>query len=81
MDNEAIKQLIQAGIPDAEVIVEGEGCDLKATVISPAFEGKSLLEKQKMVLGQVKDQIRSGEIHALAPKAYTPEQWEARQNK
>jgi len=62
------------------VIVEGEGCDLKATVISEAFDGKSLLEKQRMILGQVKDQIRSGEIHALAPKAFTPEEWEARQS-
>ena len=67
--------LIKAGIPDAEVLVEGEGCNFTVVVVSPVFEGLSLLKKQKQVMATVTEQIRSGALHAIAVKAYTPDEW------
>lgn len=78
MDIEQVKQLIEQAIPDAQVTVSGDGCNLQAVVISPAFEGLPMLKQHQMVYAAVNKHIASGEIHALAIKSYTPAQWEER---
>ena len=75
MQNSEVKALIEAGLPDAEVQVSGEGCDFQALVVSPAFEGKLPVARQKMVYATLGDLITSGALHAVTIKAYTPEQW------
>lgn len=67
--------MIEAGLPGAQVTVNGDGSHFEARVISTEFEGKSPVQKQKMVYATVNDKITSGELHALTIKAYTPEQW------
>lgn len=79
MQIEDIKVLIEAGIPGSEVILSGEGCNANVIVIADAFEGKSLLDQQRMVYATLGDRITSGEIHALSIKSYTPSQWAAAQ--
>ena len=73
MQTETVARLIEAGIPGAEVKVTGDGSHFEAVVVSSEFHGKSLLEKQRMVYATVDEQIRSGELHALSIKTYTPE--------
>jgi len=75
MKQEEVIALIKVGFPDAEVLVEGMDCNFSCVVISPAFEGLGLLQKQKAVLATVKEQITRGELHAMSIKAYTPQQW------
>ncbi|NOY73336.1 MAG: BolA/IbaG family iron-sulfur metabolism protein [Gammaproteobacteria bacterium] len=75
MEKVEIIDLIKAGIVDAEVFVEGEGCNFTVVVVSHTFEGQSLLKKQKQVMATVAEQIRSGALHAIAVKAYTPDEW------
>lgn len=70
-----VKALIEKAIPGSEAIISGEGCNLSATVISSSFEGKSLVQEQKMVYAAVNHLIASGDLHALGIKAYTPEEW------
>ena len=77
METSAIEQLISAGLPDCQVQVTGDGSHFEAVVIDPAFSGKSLLQKQRLVMDTVRDQIASGELHALSIKTYTPEEWAA----
>ncbi len=76
METSQIKQLIEAGIDNAEAIVTGDGGKYEATVISPAFEGLSMLKEHQLVYATVNAQIASGELHALTIKAYTPDEWE-----
>jgi acid stress-induced BolA-like protein IbaG/YrbA len=76
MQPEEVKTLIEAGIPGSEATVQGDGSHFDAIVVSPEFEGKSLVVKQKMVYATVTDRITSGELHALTIKAYTPAEWE-----
>lgn len=76
METSDIKQLIEAGITDAQVFVTGDGGKYEATVISPAFEGLSMLKEHQMVYATVNSQIASGELHALTIKAFTPKEWE-----
>ena len=74
METDAVKALIEQGLPGARVEVSGDGRHFEATVISDAFEGKSLLQRHRMVHATVEKQIKSDELHALSIKAYTPQQ-------
>ncbi len=78
MLTEEIVALIKAGIPDAEIIVDGEDCSFSVTVVSASFEGLSLLKKQKAVMATVKDAIASGALHAITIKAHTLDEWAAK---
>ena len=72
-----IKSLIEKGIPGAQVFVDGEGCSASVVVVSDEFDGKNMLQQQKMVYATLGDNIVNGTIHALTIKAYTVAQWEA----
>lgn len=72
MDSTTIEQLIRAGLPDADVAVHGEdGVHFEARVVSPAFEGKSTLQRHRMVYATL-GELMGGEIHALALRTETP---------
>ncbi|WP_078120747.1 BolA family protein [Thiosocius teredinicola] len=74
METERVKALIEAGMPGAQVEVNGDGRHFEATVISSDFEGKSLIQRHRMVMATVSEQIASDELHALSITAKTPEQ-------
>ena len=78
MENEQVEALISAGMPGAKVTVTGDGRHFEATVVSDVFEGKTLIQRHRMVMDTVKAQIASDELHALSIKTYTPEQWQAK---
>lgn len=74
MDAETIRQLIQQGLPDAQVQVQGDdGVHFEATVVSPAFAGKMPLARHRMVYATLGD-LMGGAIHALALKTVTPDE-------
>ncbi len=75
MSDVDIKSLIEQGIPGAEVIMDGDGCNASVIVVSESFDGQSKLKQQKMVYATLGDLITNGTIHALSIKSYTPEQW------
>lgn len=54
----------------------GGGDHWQVIIVSPAFEGKGLLEQHQMVYGALKEPIADQRIHALALKTYSPTQWE-----
>jgi acid stress-induced BolA-like protein IbaG/YrbA len=50
MDSTTIEQLIRAGMPDAEITVSGaDGVHFEAHIISTEFEGKTTLQRHRMV--------------------------------
>ena len=71
-------QMIEQNIPGATATVTGDGSKFEAIVISAAFEGKSLVAKHKMVYAALDAQLKTGAIHALSVKAFTPEEWDMR---
>ena len=77
MEADEVKKCIEEGIPGADVTVDADGNKYTAIVVSNAFEGKTMIAEQKMVYAAVDEHIKSGAIHALTIKAYTPEEWEA----
>lgn len=76
---EEVVAVIKAGIPDAEVMVDGADCSFSVTVVSASFEGLSILKKQQAVMATVKEQIASGALHAISVNALTPAEWAAKQ--
>jgi acid stress-induced BolA-like protein IbaG/YrbA len=72
MTLEEVQAKLEAGIQNSTVTMEGDGCNCSTLVVSPIFEGLSLLARQKMVLAVVRTDIDSGELHALSIKAHTP---------
>jgi stress-induced morphogen len=70
-----IKQRIEAAIPGAQAEVEdwtGGGDHFKATVIAPAFAGRSRIEQHQLVYRIFGAEI-GGPIHALSLKTQSPE--------
>ena len=66
-----IKNWIEAGLPDASVQCEGDGAHFEAVIVSPAFEGKSLVQKHQLVYAALGDKMKET-IHALSMKTLTP---------
>lgn len=74
MNPSIIKQLIEAGMPGAQVDVMGDdGVHFEARVVSEAFAGKLPLARHRMVYATLGDKM-GGEIHALALKTLTPDE-------
>ncbi len=81
MENAEVARLIEAGLAGSKATVTGDGRHFEAVVVSEAFAGKSLLQKQRMVMNTVKNQIESDELHALSIKTFTPEEFTASTSK
>ncbi len=79
MQCDDIKNLIQQGLPDSIVFVDGDGIHFNAIVIYTGFAGKSRIQKQQLVYTALGDRIANGTIHAISIKTYTPEEWTLRQ--
>ncbi|HFD81442.1 MAG TPA: BolA/IbaG family iron-sulfur metabolism protein [Gammaproteobacteria bacterium] len=74
MQADELRRRIEDGIPDATVEVQGDGDHFEATVVSPAFEGKSMVQQHQMVYAAL-GELMQGAVHALSFRTFTPEQW------
>jgi stress-induced morphogen len=54
----------------------GSETHFKVIVVSERFEGRSLIDRQRMVYAALEGELKAG-LHALTMKALTPAQWEA----
>ena len=74
MDAERIRQLIEAGMPAAHVVVQGaDGVHFEAEVVSAAFRGKLPIARHRMVYATLGEAM-GGAIHALSLRTLTPEE-------
>lgn len=79
MNADDVKQLIEENLADAEATVthprgEHDEDHLAATVVSPAFEGETLVAQHQLVYDALGDHMTT-DIHALELKTYTPEEY------
>jgi len=77
MDPRDIAALIEQnlGHSQANVQTDGQG-HYEATVVCPAFAGKRSLQRHQMVYATLGSRV-GHEIHALALKTFTPEEWQS----
>ncbi|MFC6954614.1 BolA family protein [Halorubellus litoreus] len=80
MDERDIAELIEAGIPEANATVtrpRGPDDDdhFAATVVSPAFEGETVVAQHEMVYDALGEHMTT-DIHAIELTTRTPDQVE-----
>ncbi len=87
--SEKIKQLLQQGLTPVKLdiyddsqshaghrgVQESGGGHFYATIVSEAFEGKTLIRRHQLVYEALGEMMRT-DIHALSIKAYTPDEFE-----
>ena len=74
MKPDAIIEKLRASLPDAQVELKdltGTEDHWQATVISAAFRGKSLIERHRLVMAALAEEMK-GPIHALTLDARAP---------
>jgi acid stress-induced BolA-like protein IbaG/YrbA len=73
MDSTTIALRISSGLADAEVVVSGDdGVHFEATVRCASFEGKSTLQRHRLVYATL-GELMGNEIHALGLRTELPE--------
>ena len=74
-DLSELTAMIESALPGstAEVIDQGGGDHLAATVVAPQFAGLTRLEQHKLVYAAVQTRFDDGSIHALALRTRAPE--------
>lgn len=77
MQASELKALLESRLPQCEFIVQGDdGQHFQVIAISEAFaELKTPVKKQQLVMSQLSEEIASNQVHAVALKTYTPDQW------
>ncbi|WP_180682122.1 BolA family protein [Tepidicella baoligensis] len=77
MTADELQSLIAQGLPCDHIEVSGDGRHWSAVIVSPAFEGKRLIQRHQQVYATLGQRIQTDEVHALSMKTYTPAEWAA----
>jgi acid stress-induced BolA-like protein IbaG/YrbA len=78
MNPEQVAELIRAGLPGAEVLVQSEdNTHFAARVIAADFAGKRPIARHQLVYRTL-GELMGREIHAMSIEALTPEEFAAR---
>lgn len=68
---EDIRSYIAQGLPCDVLEVRGDGHHFEALIVSPAFEGKTRVQRHQLVYAALGERMRD-EIHALSMKTLAP---------
>jgi len=71
---ESVQAGIAAGLACEHLEVVGDGQHFQALIVSPAFAGRSRVQRHQLVYAALGDRMRE-EIHALSMQTLTPEEW------
>jgi len=80
---ESIKAKLETHLKPTHLLVlddshghgRGKESHFTVIVISPMFEGKSRIDRSRMVSGLLEEERGRG-LHALSQKTFTPEEWD-----
>ena len=68
---EVITKVISDGINFDNLVVEGSESKFEVQIVSDVFDGKSIIQRHKLIYSLLDNYIKTGEIHALTIKAMT----------
>lgn len=71
---DAIETYIREKLECPYLQVTGDGAHFEAVIVSPAFAGKSRVQRHQIVYGALGARMRE-EIHALSMKTLSPDEW------
>jgi acid stress-induced BolA-like protein IbaG/YrbA len=72
MTAQELETLIRAGLNCIHCEVDGDGRHWNAVIVSPAFEGKRLIQRHQLVYATLGHRMHTDEVHALSMKTQTP---------
>lgn len=73
-----VEALILQDYPDAQIAIEGEGCNLTINVASTAFADLSLVKQHQGVMQSLSEPLASGRLHAVTLHTRLPEPSQAK---
>ena len=76
LSNELVESRLQALTEVDHVQVTGDGYHYHLNIVSDVFLGKSKVQRQQWVYAQLKDEITTGQLHALSMTTWTKNEWE-----
>ena len=62
---EKVQNLLTEKFPNAEIKLSGDGCHFTLDLVSDQFEGKSRLQRSRLVYAVLGEMINNGDLHAL----------------
>ena len=68
---DVITKVISDGIKYDDLTVEGSEAKYEVQIVSDVFDGKSTIQRHKLIYSLLDNYIKTGEIHALTIKAMT----------
>jgi acid stress-induced BolA-like protein IbaG/YrbA len=72
-----LQSIIEAGLPCTHIELQGDGRHWYATIVSPEFEGRRLIQRHQRVYATLGAKMHTDEVHALSMKTHTPAEWAA----
>jgi acid stress-induced BolA-like protein IbaG/YrbA len=67
-----VEARIAQAIASSAVTARGDSNRMEVTVVSTVFEGMSRVRKQQLVYAAIGELIKSGALHAVTIRAFTP---------
>jgi acid stress-induced BolA-like protein IbaG/YrbA len=77
MTADQLQSIITAGLACDHCALEGDGRHWYATIVSSEFEGKRLVQRQRLVYATLGNRMQTDEVHALSMKTFSPTEWAA----
>lgn len=74
-----VEALIGTAFPNAQIAIEGQGCDLTIRVVDDQFAGLSMVKQHQAVMATLTEPLANGRLHAVTLKTFTFAQWQAEQ--
>tara|TARA_B100001063_G_C16756648_1_gene553504 strand:- start:716 stop:949 length:234 start_codon:yes stop_codon:yes gene_type:complete len=71
MMKDMITNVLSKEIEYDKLIVEGSESKYEVKIVSDVFNGKSMIQRHKIIYALLDSYIKTGEIHALTIKAMT----------
>lgn len=79
MTADELKAIITTQLNCEYIELEGDGRHWYATIVSPEFVGKRLIQRHQKVYATLGAKMHTDEVHALSMKTFTPEEWQVQQ--
>ena len=76
MTADELKAIIATQLNCEYIELEGDGRHWYATIVSPEFAGKRLIQRHQKVYATLGAKMHTDEVHALSMKTLTPEEWQ-----
>jgi acid stress-induced BolA-like protein IbaG/YrbA len=68
---DVIINTLKEGLKYDDLIVEGSDAKYEVKIVSDEFDGKTIIQRHKIIYALLDSYIKTGEIHALSIKATT----------